>query len=42
MAAISTTGVLGNPGRMLPATPTHITNNAITNPMICSALTVEA
>ena len=39
MAASTTNGVPGIPGKMLPAVPKHITNNASDKPMICSAVT---
>src|SRR6266446_1734457 len=39
MATSITSGVLGIPGRTLPASPKHIRNNASDKPMICSAVT---
>src|SRR6266516_4923851 len=41
MATSMTSGVLGIPGRTLPASPKHIRNNASDKPMICSAVTAK-
>ena len=40
MALNSTSGVLGTPGKMLPATPTPMINRAMIKPIICAALTI--
>src|SRR5438552_10687388 len=41
MATSMTSGVLGMPGRTLPANPKHITNSASDKPMTCSTVMVK-